>query len=259
MNYEKNLENTLKAKCDGKSKSGSSAIVLLSGGLDSATCLYWAKTKFSEVSAITFDYFSRLENEKRATLRLARSANVKELLEINLPFLKEASDFYDGSRLKKKPDSNAFLWSSYIPARNLIFYSIAAHYAEYLGIKWIIGGHNSHDAKFFKDASKDYLEKINHLFKEGCLLCNDGDGEGDSSNSRSSNRSQQQPYQIILPLAQMNRKEVIKLAIELKLPIELTWSCHREGNVHCRQCYACKQRVEAFRSLGMDDPVLSTA
>jgi 7-cyano-7-deazaguanine synthase len=118
-----------------------------------------------------------------------------------------------------------------------------------LGIKWIIGGHNVHDTKFFKDASIEYIKKINHLFKEGCLLCNDNNNGGDGK--------AQQSYQIILPLAQMNRKEIIRLAIKLKLPIELTWSCHREGNVHCRECYACKQRLEAFASLGLDDPVFS--
>jgi 7-cyano-7-deazaguanine synthase len=213
------------------------ALVMLSGGLDSATCLYWAKNRFSEVSVITFNYFGRLQNEKRAAVNLAHSISIKELIEIDLPFVKEASDVYNGPL--KKLDSDA-LWSSYVPARNMIFYSIAAHYAEYLGIKWIIGGHNLHDVQFFKDASKEYIEKLNHLFKEGCLLCKDG-----------------KPYQIVLPLAEMNRKEIVQLAIKLQIPIELTWSCHREGDVHCRQCYACKQRLEAFISLGLQDPVFS--
>jgi 7-cyano-7-deazaguanine synthase len=121
----------------------------------------------------------------------------------------------------------------------MIFYSIAAHYAEYLGIKWIIGGHNMHDVKFFKDASKGYIEKINSLFQEGCLMC---DG---------------QPYRIVLPLAEMDRREIVQLAIKLELPVELTWSCHKEGDMHCGQCYACKQRLEAFGSLGLQDPVFA--
>src|SRR5881409_1321684 len=145
------------------------ALVMLSGGLDSATCLYWAKAKFSDVSAITFNYFGRLVQEKRASSRLATGAGVVKLIDVDLPFVKEASDFYDGRF--QKHDSDA-LWSSYVPARNLVFYSIAAHYAEYLGAKWIIGGHNLHDVNFFKDASKNYIEKLNALFKEGCLLCN---------------------------------------------------------------------------------------
>src|SRR6185295_16511245 len=106
------------------------ALVMLSGGLDSATCLYWARGRFSDVSAITFNYFGRLVQEKRAAAKLANSAGATELIKVELPFVKEASDFYV-SRLKRQ-DSEA-LWSSYIPARNLVFYSIAAHYAEYLG------------------------------------------------------------------------------------------------------------------------------
>lgn len=215
---------------------GDKAVVMLSGGLDSATCLYWAKEKFSDLSAITFNYFGRLVQEKRAAAMLAKDAGVTELIQVDLPFVKEASDLYNG-RLKKQ-DSEA-LWSSYVPARNLMFYSIAAYHAEYLGAKWIVGGHNLHDAKFFKDASKDYIEKLNALFKEGCFLC---DG---------------QMYQILLPLAKMNRKEIVKLAIRLKTPIELTWSCHREGNAHCGRCYACRQRLEAFGSLRLKDPVFN--
>lgn len=208
------------------------ALVMLSGGLDSATCLYWAKEKFSNVSAITFNYFGRLSQEKRATARLAKAAGVDELIRVDLPFVKEASDFYNG-RLKKK-DSNA-LWSSYVPARNLMFYSIAAHYAEYIGAERIIGGHNLHDV-FFKDASKEYIEKLNALLKEGCLLSNG------------------QAYKILLPLSEMSRKEVIKLAVKLRTPIEQTWSCHKAGKAHCGRCYACKQRLDAFHSLGLEDP-----
>jgi hypothetical protein len=88
-----------------------------------------------------------------------------------------------------------------------------------LGIKWIIGGHNLHNTKFFKDASKDYIEKINHLFKEGCVLRNNNnedDNNDDNHGSychyynninisgnnqdRSTSHQHQTPYQIILPL-----------------------------------------------------------
>lgn len=213
------------------------ALVMLSGGLDSATCLYWAKEKYSDVIAITFNYFGRLEQEKRAGVQLVNAAGINKLIEIDLPFVKEAGDSsYYSRRFKEKPHSNV-QESSYVPARNMIFYSIGAHYAEYLGAKWIIGGHNLHDAKFFKDASKRFIDKINILFKEGCLLCND------------------QAYQILLPLSSMNRKQIIRLAIKLKAPIELTWSCHREGTVHCGNCYSCRQRLQAFSDLGLKDPV----
>jgi 7-cyano-7-deazaguanine synthase len=211
------------------------AIVMLSGGLDSATCLYWAKEKYSEVIAITFNYLRRLVQEKYASINLVKAAGVNKLIEIDVPFLMEAGDstYFNGRSRNLHSDA---LWSSYVPARNMIFYSISAHYAEYLDAKWIVGGHNLHDTKFFKDASKRFIGKMNILFKEGCLLCNG------------------QAYQILLPLAEMNRKQIIKLAIKLKVPIELTWSCHREGNIPCGSCYSCRQRLEAFSDLGLKDP-----
>ena len=211
------------------------ALVMLSGGLDSATCLYWARKKYSEISIITFNYYNRLENEKRAAVELASRVNIVNFLEVNIPFIKEFSDFYNGNH--PTPDYDA-RWASYVPARNLIFYSIAAHYAEFLNIKRIIGGHNIHDGTFFVDATKDYIENLNLLIKRGCLFCNDD------------------PCMILVPLAEMDRKTIINLAIELNVPIELTWSCHsNKAKTHCGQCYACIQRIEAFNSLGIKDPV----
>ncbi|MGI0020655.1 MAG: 7-cyano-7-deazaguanine synthase [Nitrososphaera sp.] len=209
------------------------ALVMLSGGLDSATCLYWARQRH-KVSAITFNYFGRLEKEKQATAMLVQAAGV-ELAEVDVPFVKEASDF-DHAQFSGPDDR----WASYVPARNMIFYSIAAHYAEYLGVKWIIGGHNSHDVSFFKDATRGYIEKLNALLREGCLLC---DGKA---------------YEIALPLADLDRIGVVRLAQELGVPMELTWSCHGEGDTHCGQCYACRQRLEAFAALGIRDPAFAT-
>lgn len=212
------------------------ALVLLSGGIDSATCLYWTKKKFSKVFAITFNYYDRIEKEKKAAADLAKRSGIANLLEINVPFIKEYSDFYNNDRnCSEAKDDNRL--SSYIPARNLIFYSISAHYAEFLGIRWIIGGHNSHDAKFFKDATKGYIQNLNLLLKQGRLI------------------HPTEPCTIILPLANMDKKKVLKLAIELKVPLELTWSCHSRGGSHCGQCYACLERFETFKSLGIEDPV----
>src|ERR687885_1460213 len=181
------------------------ALVMLSGGIDSSTCLYWAKRRFSDVLAITFNYYGRLENEKKATVELARRAAVTNLLQVNVPFIKEYSDFYNGKLLT---DDSDLRLSSYIPARNMIFYSICAHYAEFLDIKWIIGGHNSHDAKFFRDATKEYIKKINSLLRQGRPII--------ASNTP----------KILLPLVYMDRQEVISLALKIDVPLELTWSCH---------------------------------
>jgi 7-cyano-7-deazaguanine synthase len=213
----------------------SKALVMLSGGLDSATCLYWAKEKFSQVYAITFDYYDRLENERRATVALSRKANASRLLKVSIPFIKESADFYGGQHRSKRRDGRL---PSYIPARNIIFYSIAAHFAEFLDIKWIIGGHNKDDGSFFKDATAQYLKQMNLLFSKGCLYCGN------------------KPYRILAPLAKLDRIDIIKLAVRLKVPLALTWSCQQKGKRQCRRCYACLNRINAFRYLGMPDPAL---
>jgi 7-cyano-7-deazaguanine synthase len=215
----------------------SNALVMLSGGLDSATCLYWAKEKFSRVYAITFDYYDRIENERKATIALSRKANASKLLKVSIPFIKESSDFYGERHGPRKRDSR---WSSYIPARNIIFYSIAAHFAEFLDIKWIIGGHNRDDGLFFKDATASYLKQMNSLFNKGSLYCGN------------------KPYNLLAPLANLDRMEIINLALKLKVPLALTWSCHRKGEEHCRQCYACMNRIKAFKHLGISDPALGS-
>ena len=214
--------------------NGKRALVLFSGGLDSATALYWAKTKFDSVSLISFNYSGRLVQEKLSFETVSGRAGIKDRITVDLPFMREASEARDIERAGIGADSRS---ASYVPARNLIFYSIAAHFAEYLGASDIIGGHNLHDAEFFRDSSPGFIEKLNHLLEQSCLTC---DGH---------------PYKIILPLATMSRQDVVELAMKLGVPIELTWSCHNDGNFHCGKCYSCVQRLQAFSALGLTDPV----
>lgn len=229
------MQSGRKSERQGTGGSGA-ALVLLSGGLDSATCLYWAKKHFDSVHAITFDYAGRLDKEKHATEQLAKAAGVARFTMIALPFLREMSEIEPAKvRNFREEDSR---WSSYIPARNMIFYSIAAFHAESQGINSIIGGHNAHDSTFFSDSSPDFFDHLNSLLKKGCLSCNDA------------------PHRVILPLAGMTRQTIIKLALELSVPMDLTWSCHEEGETPCGRCYACKERAEAFGALKLSDPAL---
>jgi len=210
------------------------AIVLLSGGIDSATCLYWTKSMNYDLYALTLNYYDRWRKEIEATKELCKMANVKELIEIDVPFIKEAFNVlgYKGDYIK----DNDKRWPFYIPAKNFMFYSMAAHFAEYMSARWIVGGHNKHDVQFFTDATTDYLGTLNRLLREGCMLC---DGVN---------------YEIVLPLVNMDRLEVIQLALKLKVPLEVTWSCHVKTEKHCGQCYGCTSRKEAFNTLGIKDP-----
>jgi 7-cyano-7-deazaguanine synthase len=210
------------------------AIVLLSGGLDSATCLYWAKNKGYDVYALTLNYYDRWIKEIESARELSKRASAT-LMEVEIPFVKEAFNVlgYEGEYVK----DNDIRWPFYIPAKNILFYSIAAHHAEYMKARWIVGGHNKQDVQFYTDATLDYIDTLNKLFKDGCMLCNGS------------------PYQIISPLVEYDRLAVIKFALEMNVPLELTWSCHVKTQKHCGKCYGCRSRMEAFSKLGIRDPV----
>lgn len=205
----------------------SKALVLLSGGIDSSTCLYLAKKRY-QTYALTINYYYRWDKEIECTRELAKVSNV-ELLEIDAKFIREA--FHTINDFKDK-DAR---WPFYIPAKNLLFYAIAAHYAEYMNIDVIIGGHHKEDMQFYADATKEYISLLNTILRKGSMIHND--------------------YRIITPLADLNKLEVLKLGYELNVPFNLTWSCHERSNKHCGKCYGCLSRIEVFDELGIRDPV----
>jgi len=210
------------------------ALVLLSGGLDSAVCLWWARRQGWDLLPLTVDYHERPAAEVRAVRNLLAAADVKNLVQVPLPFLKEMTD------LKEDGLANPLLAGApdaYIPARNLIFYALAGYYAETLGAPLIVGGHNGIDPDTFPDSSPDFFTHVNSLYRLGLW---------------SYPKSQ---VSIKLPLAGKPKEEVIELGRTLGVPFERTWSCYFDGDKHCGRCPSCVERREAFERLELADPV----
>jgi 7-cyano-7-deazaguanine synthase len=111
------------------------AIVLLSGGVDSAVTLWWAKEQGWRIRPLTFDYFRRPSKENVAVDALTTQAGTEPVRRVDLPFLKEVDDLreegFENRRLLDSPEG-------YIPGRNLIFYGLAGHYAELDGVRYIV-------------------------------------------------------------------------------------------------------------------------
>jgi 7-cyano-7-deazaguanine synthase len=210
------------------------AVLLLSGGIDSAVSLYWAKAKGWDIRPLTFHYFRRPPQEVVATRKILQASGIGQLREIDLPFLREVDD------LKAAGLENQDLLASpegYIPARNMVFYALAAYEAEPLGARWVIGGHNGSDPDTFPDSSPKFFNIFNSMYRLGLW-----------SYAKT-------PVQILLPLSGKSKVEVVRLGLEFKVPFEITWSCYWDRDVHCGRCASCVERKDAFRTLGVADPI----
>jgi 7-cyano-7-deazaguanine synthase len=214
-----------------KNKKGKKAIVLLSGGIDSAVTLYWAHDKGYNIIALSFNYDLRPQNEKKATLKFAEHLQIK-LIEVPIPFIKESIDL----RIEGFPTPSAVnAPEGFIPSRNLVFYSIAGYYAEVFDCEFIIGGHIAIDPKDFPDASPKFFESLESLINKGKHI------------------KEKTTIKLLFPLAKMTKMDVISLAKNLKVPLEWTWSCYSNGEEPCGKCNSCNKRNVAFSNLNFSD------
>ena len=210
------------------------AIVLFSGGIDSTTALFWALGQGFDVIALSFSYQGRAQQELQATRRIAHSTKA-QYIEVSLPFLQSATNLMrhdsDVFKDKKVPEG-------YIPTRNLIYYALAAYYSEIYGAECIIAGHLETDSIGFPDATPAFFQAVESII-----------------NLMQLDRVTKLPIQILLPFLAKTKSEVIQLAVQLKVPLELTWSCFYDKVVHCENCESCWEREEAFEQAEINDPL----
>lgn len=201
------------------------AILLLSGGIDSTTALFWALDQGYEVIALSLQYNWRPKKEIIATAKLVEKAKIN-LIEVDTTFIAQATDLlsegYPVPTAINAPEG-------YIPQRNIMYYSIAAYFAEIYGCKWIIGGHIFEDTSIFSDTKVSFFKSLERLIKA------------------SKHKDDNTDIKILLPLSKMRKYEVLKLAKELNVPLELTWSCYNDFEEPCGRCQSCIRREEALK------------
>jgi len=207
------------------------AVVLLSGGIDSATALYWALKQTPHVYSMNILYAQASFQEANASSSLATAAKVKEHLTVSLPFYKDIQARYH-------PTQSSNITMAYVPARNTIFYGVASAYAEALQIDTIVFGSNADDKKELPDATPDFMQRMNDLLRVGTRTGADGN-----------------PIRIVNPLINHRKVEVLKLALELEVPLGITWSCYEDVQIPCGKCRGCQNRLDAFKQLKMNDPL----
>ena len=205
------------------------AVVLLSGGLDSTTTLYYAKKRGYKCFALVFDYGQRHKRELRSAVVVAKRANVPyQIIKISLPW--KGSSLLDKKMKVPIRKSLKGIPSTYVPARNTIFLSFALSYAEAIGANAIFIGANAIDFSGYPDCRAEFYKAFQKVVEKG---------------------TKAKKIKIITPLIKMTKAEIIKLGLQLNAPLELTWSCYKGGKKPCGVCDSCRLRQKGFAALGI--------
>jgi 7-cyano-7-deazaguanine synthase len=220
------------------------AVILLSGGLDSSTVLYLAKSEGYDCYALSFDYQQRHRRELEAARTIAMAVGVAahQVVSFDLRLWGGSALTDDRVDLPQERDLAAMSESipvTYVPARNTIFLSFALAYAEAIGASRVYIGVNALDYSGYPDCRPDYIDAMRSVYRLGTKQGREGD-----------------PIEIITPLIDLKKTEIIQLGDRLGVPWVDTWSCYSGDLVPCGVCDSCRLRLAAFEELGLVDPGL---
>lgn len=218
-------------------------VLIYSGGLDSTTILAKAKSESYEVYALSFNYGQRHIYELECAKKIAKSYGVNhKIFDINLDFLTVSSLTNKDIEVPKYQNISEVptnITSTYVPARNMIFLSIALSYAENVGALDIFYGANKQDVHNYPDCSIEFLQSFEKMANIGTKMGIDG-----------------LKFKILAPLINFHKDEIIKLGTSLGVDYSKTISCYSpspEGYA-CGECLSCNVRLENFKKLGIKDP-----
>ena len=219
------------------------AVVLLSGGLDSATTLAIAKDEGYEVFALSFRYGQRHDIESAAAQQVAKSLGVSKhcVLEIDLRAFggSALTDAIDVPKNRSEDEMASGIPVTYVPARNTIFLSYALAWAEVIGAHDIFIGVNARDYSGYPDCRPEFIAQFEKLAQ----LATKAGVEGTR-------------YQIHAPLIEMTKAQIIQKGAKLSVQFSLTRSCYDPAvdGTACGQCDSCQLRQKGFREAGIEDP-----
>ena len=223
---------------------GDKCLVLLSGGIDSSTALWWAKRRFRTVHAMTFDYGQRHSLELEYAKKLASLAGVEKHVILRLDFLAGLgrSALTDRSlEVPKGPYPDRGVISTYVPMRNSLFGVVAGAYMDANGIGDLVLGVHSEDVPNYPDTRPEWASALESLLNSGSALAFEG----------------KKRVRVHTPLISLRKADIIRLGLSLGVPYEWTWSCYSpKDGWPCGECPTCVQRAEAFDEVGVEDPLI---
>lgn len=225
------------------------AVVLLSGGLDSVTCLYWAKANFDKVTAISFDYGQRHNSELNFAKKIAQVTQTDHRV-IAIDLAQLGGSALTDNRIDVPTDNpsnfndnpnNQQIPITYVPARNTIFLSYALAVAEVTNATTIVIGVNAVDYSGYPDCRPEYIDafsKMANLATKAGVMGNH--------------------LTIATPLLHLSKADIIKLGVSLGVDYSLTVSCYqadKDGRA-CGKCDSCYLRQQGFLQAEIDDPTI---
>ena len=221
----------------------SKAVVLLSGGLDSSTVLALAKAQGHDIVALTFDYGQRHDKEIDSARAVAEAMGATEHIVLSLPLgpLLDSSLTRAGAAVpegRSKGDMSSGIPSTYVPSRNIIFLSVAASIAESIGAGSVFIAANAVDFSGYPDCTPEFLDAFQAMLRVGTKAGKEG-----------------RSIMVEAPVIGMTKAEIVREAVRLHVPLDLTWSCYKGGERACGRCDSCLLRLDGFRQAGVEDPL----
>lgn len=219
------------------------AVVLLSGGLDSSVAAAKAVSDGYAIYAMTFLYGQSHSREVESARRVAEFLGAKDHVMVELPpFLFSSSALLGGAEIPTGRNADEIprgeIPSTYVPARNIVFLSVASAWAENLQAEAVYIGVNALDYSGYPDCRPEFIEAFREVLRWGTKA-----GVGG------------RPLKIIAPLIGMSKAEIVRLGHSLGLDFSLTWSCYRGGERACGVCDSCRLRIKGFKEAGLKDPL----
>ena len=219
------------------------AVCLISGGLDSCVTSFIAKEQGYEIYALSFNYGQLHKKELDCSNKIAQAVGVENRIILDVDFqkfgksslLNTSSDSIQDHNLK---DIAREIPSTYVPARNTVFLSMALAYAESTDADAIFIGVNAVDYSGYPDCRPEYVQ----AYQKMADLATKKGIEG-------------RPIKIEAPLLQLTKSEIIKTGLKLNAPLVDTWSCYRGGELACGRCDSCVLRLKGFKDAGVEDPI----
>jgi len=215
------------------------AVCLLSGGMDSSTLAYVAKSKGYDILALHLNYGQRTERKELSSAKkIAGLLHAEAFVEINLDYFTKfgASSLTDrGIAVEEFDPARAHMPSTYVPFRNANLLSIATSFAEARGADAIFIGVQSLDYSGYPDCRPEFIAAFQKVIDLGTK---------DTTK-----------ITLFTPFIRMTKTEILREGIRLGVPYEHTWSCYRNEGKACGTCGSCHFRKEAFDAVGVRDPI----